>query len=78
MNKMHKRLAACLLAASMAFPAALPAESAEAKAKASAKAPTVSTKKVTVQVKSSKTVKVKKNIYPNSQRLHGHLYHKVR
>lgn len=41
----------------MIFSAALPTENVEAKAKA----PTVSTKKVTVQVKGSKTVKVKKN-----------------
>lgn len=57
MNKMHKKFAACLLAASMILSAALPAESAEAKTKT----PTVSTKKVTVQVKGSKTVKVRKN-----------------
>ncbi len=61
MNRMHKKIAACLLAASMILSAALPAESAEAKANASAKTPTVSAKKVTVQVKGSKTVKVRKN-----------------
>lgn len=57
MNRMHKKVVACLLAASMIISAALPTENAEAKAKV----PTVSTKKVTVQVKGTKTVKVKKN-----------------